>query len=172
MPVLAPLVALIVGATGSCYRPPLDHAVVVDGFRPPACIWCPGNRGIEYATRPGSPVHAAADGVVSFAGAVAGTEYVVVEGDDGRRVTYGWLRSVGDGVHVGERIVVGQPLGQAGSRFHLGVRIADRYVDPAPLLGRWRVRPHLVPTDGSPARPGRAPRLECPMPLGTRRANR
>ena len=28
----------------------------------PAAPWCPGNRGIEYATAPGTPVRAAADG--------------------------------------------------------------------------------------------------------------
>ena len=43
------------------YSPPVD-APVVDGFRPPATPYGAGNRGIDYATVPGTPVRAAADG--------------------------------------------------------------------------------------------------------------
>jgi murein DD-endopeptidase MepM/ murein hydrolase activator NlpD len=167
---LAPLLALVLGAAAPCFPPPVDGAVVVDPFRPPACTWCPGNRGIEYATVAGSPVRAMVAGEVTFAGDVAGVRYVVVASEDGYRVTYGWLESIGAGVGPGRRVRAGQHLGRAGTRFHLGVRVGDGYVDPASLVGRWRVRPHLVPTDGSPARSGRAAHLDCP--LGTRRTTR
>ena len=42
------------------YQPPVD-AEVVDGFRPPATRFGAGNRGLEYATTPGTEVRAAAD---------------------------------------------------------------------------------------------------------------
>ena len=52
------------------YRPPVT-APILDPFRPPTTPYGPGNRGIEYATVPGTSVGAAADGVVVFAGPVA-----------------------------------------------------------------------------------------------------
>src|SRR5688500_5962699 len=84
-----------------CFLPPVA-APVVDPFRAPDCPYCAGNRGLEYATHHGQPVLAADDGVVTFSGLVAGTRYVVVERDDGLRVTYGRLASaaVGEGVRV------------------------------------------------------------------------
>lgn len=153
------VIALLIGAPPSCYRPPVD-APVIDGFRPPACPWCPGNRGLEYATVPGDAVHAAASGEVAFAGAVAGSRYVVVAGDDGRRLTYGRLVRIH--VVVGDRVEPGQRLASADASFHFGVRVGDRYIDPAGLLGRWRTRPRLVPVDGAPRRPGRGATLSCP----------
>ncbi len=84
--VLAASVALVAlasvagpaGAQASVsYRPPVD-APVVDPFRPPPEPWQAGNRGLEYATPAGTPVAAAADGEVTFAGPVAGGLHVVV----------------------------------------------------------------------------------------------
>src|SRR5690349_13785767 len=42
---------------GPVYHPPVE-APIIDRFRPPACSWCPGNRGIDYAVAPGTPVRA------------------------------------------------------------------------------------------------------------------
>src|SRR5690606_16673870 len=41
------------GPTGVDYDPPVD-APITDPFRPPPQPWLPGNRGIEYATAPGT----------------------------------------------------------------------------------------------------------------------
>ncbi len=49
------------------YTPPVD-APVVDGFRPPPTPYGPGNRGLEYALADVTPVRAAGDGEVIFAG--------------------------------------------------------------------------------------------------------
>ena len=38
----------------------------------------------------------------------------------------------------------------------------DEYIDPTPLLGRWRRPVRLVPTDGSTRPPAPPARLECP----------
>jgi len=82
--VLATLVALVSCAPAFAaapaavtYRPPVD-APVVDPFRPPPEDWNSGNRGLEYATVPGTPVTAAAAGQVVFAGQVGGSLHVVV----------------------------------------------------------------------------------------------
>jgi murein DD-endopeptidase MepM/ murein hydrolase activator NlpD len=141
-----------------CWPPPVA-APVADPFREPNCAWCPGNRGIEYDTGRGATVRAVATGRVTFAGSVTGTVYVVVGHADGHRVTYGNLES--EAYDVGDLIVQGQPLGRTAGAFHLGLRDGDRYIDPAPHLGRFVGRPRLIPTDGSRANPAPPPRLTC-----------
>lgn len=142
-----------------CLVPPID-APVTDPFRMPACPYCAGNRGIEYGTRAGAQVRAVAAGRVTFAGAVAGTTYVVVEHADGLRVTYGNLddRRVG----VGDAVVRGMVLGDAAGHFHLGLRRGDTYIDPTPFLGVWRGVVRLVPADGSRGVAATERRLVCP----------
>ena len=125
------------------YKPPVD-APVVDPFRAPPAPWAAGNRGIEYATRPGTRVGAAADGTVVFSGMVGGSLHVVVRHADGVRTSYSFLRSVL--VHRGDEVVQGEPVGTTGDRFHFGARIGDVYIDPALLFGdAGPPRVHLVP---------------------------
>jgi len=144
-----------------CWEPPVD-AAITDPFREPSCPWCPGNRGIEYGTRSGERVRAVATGRVSFAGNVAGTVYVVVRHGDGRRVTYANVAS--SSFSAGDLVVRGQTVGRTAGRFHLGVRVGERYVDPAPLLGSWVHRARLVPNDGGRGNAPSAPRLRCSQP--------
>lgn len=145
---------LIVG----CLLPPAQ-ATVVDPFREPPCRYCPGNRGIEYALPAGSAVVAAAPGVVSFSGTVAGVSYVVIDHGGGWRTTYGKLSSAD--VSAGQRLRQGQQVGQSTQELFFGLRDGERHVDPGPLLGVLRRRPRLVPIDGSPRRPAPS-RLQCP----------
>ena len=114
------------------YKPPSD-GIVVDPFRPPAHTGAPGNRGLEYATRPGSAVRAAAAGVVTFAGQVGAGRHVTVAHADGVRTSYSFLRSVA--VRSTQTVDAGQVLGTTGTSFHFGARIGAAYVDPAVLLG-------------------------------------
>lgn len=143
-----------------CWPPPVV-AAVADPFREPPCAWCPGNRGIEFATERGARVRAVATGRVTFAGSVTGTVYVVVRLGDGRRVTYGNLESESFGLD--DLVVRGQMIGRAAGRFHLGLRDGDRYIDPGPYLGRYVRRPRLIPVDGSPPNPAPASRLQCSL---------
>lgn len=132
------------------YGPPVD-AEVRDPFRPPACRFCAGNRGFEYATAPGDEVRAAAAGVVSFAGQVGGELFVVVDHPDGLRTTYGRLGAVAVG--RGTTVAQGRTVGAAGpGTTFFGVRRGDEYLDPALLLGGAVAVPRLVPTDGGPGR--------------------
>lgn len=137
----------------AAYVAPVD-APVRDPFRAPACTWCPGNRGLEYATSPGQSVVAAAAGRVAFVGLVAGVRWVVVDHPDGLRTSYGHLDVAT--VETGERVVAGQTLGTSSDRVHFGVRRGDTYLDPALLLGGGAFVPRLVPTDGGPPRWPRA----------------
>lgn len=148
------------GAVGArpCWLPPVD-APVTDPFREPACAWCPGNRGVEYGTSAGARVRAVATGRVTYAGTIAARTYVIVRHADGRRVTYGHLD--GESYDVGDLVLRGQRIGRTAGRFHFGVRVGDRYVDPAPSIGRLTYRPRLVPIDGTPPNPAPPPRLRC-----------
>ncbi len=159
------LVALLLPSAGVAaasdgpvdYRPPVD-APVVDGFRPPTTRWGPGNRGLEYATAPGTPVRAAADGTVVFAGPVAGALHVTVEHADGVRTSYSYLATLQ--VRRGQRVRQGQQLATSGDRLHVGARVDGVYVDPALLFaGRLRLHVRLVPHD-DPARAERVAALE------------
>lgn len=130
-------------------RPPVD-GVVVDGFRPPAHIGAPGNRGWEYATTPGGPARAVLGGVVVFAGPVAGNLFVSVEHPGGLRTTYSFLAEVTVG--RGQVVAPGTQVGLTAATFHFGLRRDGTYLDPAILF-------HAVPS-GPPLlvpRPGRVP---------------
>ena len=126
------------------YRPPVG-AAIVDPFRPPPNPFGPGNRGVDYATEPGSAVGAAGDGEVVFAGAVAGGLHVVVLHPDGIRTSYSFLRSVR--VQRGQTVVQGQAVGTAGDGLHFGARVGDVYIDPTGLFAGTTPEVHLVPDD-------------------------
>jgi murein DD-endopeptidase MepM/ murein hydrolase activator NlpD len=151
-------VAMLIILVPTCYQPPVASPIV-DPFRAPACTYCSGNRGLEYRPAPGSRVVAAAPGVVRFTGIVAGVRYVVVDQTDGRSATYGRLAS--SNVAVAVQVGRGDAVGTTTDRFYFGLRIGDRYIDPAPFLGVLRYRPRLVPVDGSPRRRAPPPTLAC-----------
>lgn len=128
---------------GPVYTPPVE-AEVVDPFRPPATPYASGNRGIDYATEPGTPVVAAAAGVVAFAGPVGGSLHVAVLHPDGIRTSYSFVQSIS--VRRGDRVDRGQELARAGPSLHFGARLGEEYLDPRLLLGGGR-HARLVPDD-------------------------
>ncbi len=148
----------VVGPTGrvaaepAVYEPPVQGPVVSPFDLPPK-PWMAGNRGIDYAPAPGTPVVAAADGRVVFAGPVAGALHVTVRHPDGLRTTVSFLAEVT--VASGAEVRQGQTLGLAGGPVHFGVRDPDdRYLDPALLLaGELVPGAVLVPGTGEGADP-------------------
>jgi murein DD-endopeptidase MepM/ murein hydrolase activator NlpD len=118
---------------------------ITGDFNPPTEPWLAGNRGVDLAGRPGQAVHAATDGVVTFAGSVAGVGIVTVT-SGALRTTYEPLRVA---VHAGQQITRGAVLGQltlAGSHcapdacLHWGLLRGTDYLDPLALLGLEQVR--------------------------------
>ncbi len=156
--VTAALAASAEPAHATTYRPPVD-APVVDGFRLPDGPYGPGNRGLEYATSPGTPVHAIGPGLVVWAGNVAGNLAVTVLHPDGLRSSYSYLAEAL--VKVGVRVTAGEVIGTAGERLHLGVRAAGTYLDPATLFTGIGV--HLVPLEDD-----RSPSPSPPAPVDGR----
>lgn len=154
------------GPGGSWLRP-------VDGpvrrpFVAPISRYGPGHRGADLAAPPGTPVRAANDGIVTFAGDVAGSRHVVVAHSGGLRTSYSFLLTVA--VRAGARVRRGEVLGTAGGTgpehgvgvLHLGLRVGDRYVDPmvlfAPVDLTRLIR--LVPVDAPVQRGLDPPPLE------------
>ncbi len=153
--------ASVAAAPGSRYSVPLSpRPTVVRGFDEPTRRWQSGHRGIDLATTSGAAVLAAGDGIVRFAGVVAGKPTVSIEHDDGVITTYEPVRA---GVRRGVRVRRGQVIGTieaghpgcaAAACLHWGARRgsgrAADYLNPLALLGAVRVR--LKPLD-SPVSP-------------------
>lgn len=113
---------------------------MLEGFDPPAAVWSAGHRGVDLALVAGSPVLAAGDGTVIFAGVVAGRPVVSIDHADGIRTTY---EPVEPSVAAGDAVRRGQAIGVlvAGHRsdgadaLHWGARTgAKSYIDPLRLL--------------------------------------
>lgn len=129
------------------YVPPMD-APVVEGFRPPASQFGPGNRGIDYAAQPGDPVHAAAPGRVVFAGRIGPQFHVTVLHDDGIRTSYSFLSDVA--VRRGDPVEQGQVVGTAAGWMHFGARAGEAYLDPTDLFAGDLPAVRLVPVEELP----------------------
>ena len=110
------------------------------GFVPPPTPFSAGHRGIDIAAAFGTPVHAPADGVVTFAGFVAGELFVTIDHGDGYRSTDSWLGQSlvkkGQSVSRGDVVALsgrGHPE-MSEPQLHFGVRIGDTYIDPLTVL--------------------------------------
>lgn len=123
--------------TGIPHSPPVPGDVIRP-YDPPDKPWLPGHRGVDLAAGPGSVVASSADGVVHFAGSVAGTPTVSVMHADGIRTTY---QPVVARVSRGDRVLRGDPLGVLGDPapdpgLHWGALRGSDYLNPLDLLAR------------------------------------
>ena len=112
-----------------------------------------GHRGVDIDVPNGTAVRAAADGRVTFAGAVVGRRWVTVD-HGGLRTTVGPLATIG--VAAGDRVARGDHLGTSGAAHgrpavHWSARRGATYVDP---LAAGRLVASLVPDP--PVRAGRS----------------
>ncbi|HET9847783.1 MAG TPA: peptidoglycan DD-metalloendopeptidase family protein [Candidatus Dormibacteraeota bacterium] len=133
---------------------PVPHATVTQGFGPTSLSIEPGyagfqhfHTGIDLAVPLGTPVFAAADGVVGLAGAMTDSSgalvgygnYIVVQHDAGLKTLYGHLLAIG--VKQGDTVKRGQLIGLVGStgnstgpHTHFEVRIDNSPIDPMQML--------------------------------------
>ena len=143
-------------APGADYAwPLLPPPAVTAVFRKPAFRYGRGHRGADLAGAPGQAVLVAREGVVVFAGRIAGRGVVSVDHPDGLRSTY---EPVTAAVVAGARLAGGDPVGTlepghtgcpVAACLHWGVR-RERldHLDPLVLLRPPRVR--LLPWEGAP----------------------
>jgi murein DD-endopeptidase MepM/ murein hydrolase activator NlpD len=133
---------------------PIPHATITQGFGPTAYAFEAAyagfphfHTGVDLAVPLGTPVFAAADGVVVLArpmtdasGALVGYgNYVVIQHDAGLKTLYGHLLAIG--VKEGDVVKRGQLIGLVGStgnstgpHTHFEVRIDNSPVDPLQML--------------------------------------
>lgn len=112
------------------------------------------HKGIDYAAPIGTPVHAAGDGVVRFAG-VAGGYGNMVQIEHSRSIVtvYGHLSRFARGTHVGEHVTQGQVIAYVGMtglatgpHLHYEYRVNGVFKNPQtvdlpgaePIDARWR----------------------------------
>jgi murein DD-endopeptidase MepM/ murein hydrolase activator NlpD len=126
---------------------------VIRSFEPPTTPYSSGHRGIDIGVPFGTPLKAAGDGVVAFAGWVGGSLFISIDHPDGVRTTYSWLSAVS--VKAGQHVSREQIIGATGHghpevaepHLHFGARIGSTYIDPMLLLEGGSVAGliHLAP---------------------------
>jgi murein DD-endopeptidase MepM/ murein hydrolase activator NlpD len=135
-----------VPAASLLWAAPLPSVDVTRAFDVLPHRYAAGHRGVDLAGAPGSPVLSAGDGVIAFAGMVAGRPVVSVDHPGGLRTTY---EPVHPSVGAGQAVARGSPLGtlvagHAGcpvaACLHWGLRRGEDYLDPLSLLAPPRVR--------------------------------
>jgi hypothetical protein len=156
------LAAVVVGATpadaeATPWLIPPVNGPIGERFLAPSEPYGSGHRGVDYLAAAGTQVRAAAAGMVTFAGPVAGAFAVTIAHDGGLETTYSRL----DDVYVteGEGVGQGRWLGLTGHAhtggeegLHFGVKLEGAYVDPAAYMGPFNSAPaiHLAPIVGWP----------------------
>jgi murein DD-endopeptidase MepM/ murein hydrolase activator NlpD len=133
-------------SASTLWAAPLPEAAVTRPFDVLPHRYAAGHRGVDLAGPPGAPVLAAGDGVVVFAGMVAGRPVVSVDHADGLRTTY---EPVAASVGAGQPVARGSPLGTlvaghagcpATACLHWGLRRGEDYLDPLSLLAPPEIR--------------------------------
>lgn len=119
---------------------PVDPLVVVRDFSPPAVQWGAGHRGVDLEVTPGASIRSPADGVVTYAGMVAGRPVLTI-------LHAGGLRSSFEPVET--TLIAGQPVAAnsvigtlaesyphcpPSSCLHWGVRDGNEYINPLALV--------------------------------------
>lgn len=130
-------------AAPEAWRAPVDNVRVTSFFGVMRSVLPTPHKGIDFAAKTGTPVHATAAGTVIAAGPVAenngryGNTVIIEHG--GRQSLYAHLSSVN--VKPGQQVQTGQRIGAAGAtgfatgpHLHLEVRENGRLVDPAAMF--------------------------------------
>ena len=142
------LIALLLAAVSSPVQAanswvwPMDPHQLSVGFDRPAQNWLPGHRGVDLYGTTGTQVYAAGNGIIAFAGQVAGKGVVVVK--------HGVLRTTYEpviaSVSLGAQVRAGELLGtlQPGNShcasettvtcLHWGLIRGNTYLNPLVLV--------------------------------------
>lgn len=133
-------------AAGGDLMLPLEDAILTSGFGMRAHPILGGERvhnGIDLAAPSGTPIFAAASGVVAAAGPNGGYgNFVRIRHAGGFSTAYGHMSRYGDGVTAGATVEQGQVIGYVGStglstgpHLHWEVLYGNDAVDPFRIIG-------------------------------------
>lgn len=122
-------------------RTPIDGARISSGFgkrRHPILGYTRMHKGLDFAARRGTPIYAAGDGVVEYAGRNGGYgKYVRIRHNGTYKTAYAHMHRYGRGVRKGRRVRQGQVIGYVGStgrstgpHLHYEVHKSGRQVNP------------------------------------------
>ena len=111
---------------------------VLRAFDRPETDYSEGHRGIDIGAIRGREVRSPVDGVVWFAGRVAGKAVLSIDTADGSIVSMEPVEASvtrGDVVHRGDPVGVVSDTHDGYNAMHFGVRVNGVYVDPLRFLG-------------------------------------
>ena len=122
-------------------RTPIDGARISSGFgkrRHPILGYTRMHKGLDFAARRGTPIYAAGDGVIEYAGRNGGYgKYVRIRHNGTYKTAYAHMHRYGRGIRKGHRVRQGQVIGYVGStgrstgpHLHYEVHKSGRQVNP------------------------------------------
>ena len=122
-------------------RTPIDGARISSNFgmrRHPILGYTKMHKGLDFAARRGTPIYAAGDGVVEYAGRNGGYgKYVRIRHNGTYKTAYAHMHRYSRGIRKGRRVRQGQVIGYVGStgrstgpHLHYEVHKSGRQVNP------------------------------------------
>jgi len=125
----------------SLMRTPIDGARLASGFgmrKHPILGYSKMHRGTDFAAPSGTPIYAAGNGVVEFAGRKGGYgKYVRIRHGSTYQTAYAHMKAFAKGVTKGARVKQGQIIGYVGTtgqstgpHLHYEVMVSGKQVNP------------------------------------------
>lgn len=125
-------------------KTPIDGARITSGFgmrRHPILGYNKMHKGMDFAASIGTPIYAAGDGVVSFAGRKgAYGNYVAIKHNGSLSSAYAHMHKFAKGLRSGQKVEQGQVIGYVGTtgrstgpHLHFEVIQSGRQINPANL---------------------------------------
>ncbi|MDF3035342.1 MAG: putative peptidase [Paucimonas sp.] len=147
-------------------KSPLEFSRISSGFsmrlHPISGRW-KQHKGVDFAAAAGTPIRAAADGVIDFAGVSGGYgNLVVIKHWNNISTAYGHMRGFAKGIRRGAKVSQGEVIGYVGStgwstgpHLHYEFRVANQPRDPMkiklpsaePLVGAALQKFHAVASE-------------------------
>ncbi len=132
-------------------RTPVSGARITSGFgmrRHPILGYSRMHTGVDFGAPRGTPIHAAGNGVVTYAAWRGGYgRAVMIRHDNGYTTLYAHQSRIARGIRKGVRVRQGQVIGYVGStgrstgpHLHFEVRINNRPVNPLRVRTTTRIR--------------------------------
>lgn len=122
-------------------RTPIDGARLSSGFgkrKHPILGYTRMHKGVDFAAASGTPIYAAGNGTVAYAGRKGGYgNYIKIRHNGTYQTAYAHLKGFARGVKTGKRVEQGQVIGYVGTtgrstgpHLHYEVMQGDRQVNP------------------------------------------